>query len=244
MDDMVERKLYEGPKPIAEHDLTHVKNVLLYAMKMGNDLGLSSHEMDMLIACSKYHDSGIVGATAHTGHSMRSAQKAFTDLSGTFEQSDMDIIRAVIEFHEEEDIDKNTYEINEAVLNEVCRKYQITDSKEIEKARKIGNILKDADALDRTRFPGNINTNYFRNKSQATNLLKMSFQIREAIGKESINERIQNNSYTQEELKAYYYLYNALEYPNCVIDYALKYYKNFGITPIQLAERKMKGANL
>lgn len=67
----------------------------------------------------------------------------------------MNKISAAIGIHEMND---------ESQLQSLFDKYNIPAS-ERESLTKICNILKDADAIDRTRFPGNLDEKYLRTEA-------------------------------------------------------------------------------
>lgn len=229
VDDMIKRGLYDGPKAIAEHDITHVKNVLLYTMNMGNDMNLSAKEMQMIVDCAKYHDVGVVNAKTHTNHSILSAEKIGKDLASKYDVSTLKKMQAIVEFHELDDIKKinpGKYVFDDSALKNVCNKYGIVKESDIDQIKKLGSILKDADALDRTRFPGNIDVNYFRNKEIALEYLNASYDIRESISTTDLSQRLKSGSYSKEMKNEITMLVNK-GYPYSIIDFALKYYKNY-----------------
>ncbi len=246
VDDMVQQGLYDGPKAIAEHDLTHVKNVLLYTMNIGNDMNLSVKEFDMLVDCAKYHDVGVVNASSHTKHAVLSAEKIGIDLSDKYDDYTLKKIQAIVEFHEKDDIIKladGSYIKDDTALKEVCKKYGIVDKTDMEQVKFLGGILKDADAIDRTRFPGNIDTNYFRNKDISLEYLDASYDIREAISTEDLYNRINSGNYSSQVVEEVFNLMNSEKYPNAIIDHALKYYKNYKASSItEYAEKLMRYA--
>ena len=234
VDDMIEKGLYDGPKAIAEHDLTHVKNVLLYAMNMGNDLKISNEEMSMLVDIVKYHDVGVVNARTHKNHAVLSAEKMGKILAGKYDNNNLKKMQAMVEFHEECDIrklDTGEYVSDDSALKRICNKYGITEKSDIEQIKHLGSILKDADALDRTRFPGNIDINYFRNKEIALEYLNASYDIRESISSTDLFKRLNSGNYADEVINEVIMLVNK-GYPDAIIDFGLKYYKQKNCTSI------------
>ena len=247
VDDIVKRGLYDGPKALAEHDLTHVKNVLLYTMNMADDMNLSSKEFDMVVDCAKYHDVGVVNASSHTNHSILSSKKLGLDLSNKYDSYDLKMMQAIVELHESNDIIKlqdGRYIMDDTSLKIACDKYGIKDQKDIDKVRLLTSILKDADALDRTRFPGNIDINYFRNKNIALEYLGASYDIRECISAEDLYKRLNSGNYSQQSIEEIIKLVNSEKYPYAIIDYAFKYYKNYKYSSItEFANSMMESLN-
>ena len=175
---------------IPEHNIDHVERVLFYSMYMGEELGLSSDQMNILIEAAKFHDSGRVNLQTDTNHAELSAVKALKELENNYSEEELNKIAAVIEYHEAGDTN--------ADINRIFSKYNISNS-DANDVYKIATILKDADALDRVRFPGNLNEKYLRNEL-ATELIKSSYQIQEIRGNKEIKDNMLEQKYTKEQL--------------------------------------------
>lgn len=123
-----------------------------------------------------YHDEGRENDD-DIRHGLKSAIIAQDSLKDKYSSSDLRIISATISFHDERttgfDIKKN----EEIGFNNVSSYFNLTKN-EKEKARVIGNILKDADALDRTRFESEyiLDERYLRTKSAKT-LMKLAYYL-------------------------------------------------------------------
>lgn len=123
-----------------------------------------------------YHDEGRENDD-DIRHGLKSAIIAQDSLKDKYSSSDLRIISATISFHDERttgfDIKKN----EEIVFNNVSSYFNLTKN-EKEKARVIGNILKDADALDRTRFESEyiLDERYLRTESAKT-LMKLAYYL-------------------------------------------------------------------
>lgn len=123
-----------------------------------------------------YHDEGRENDD-DIRHGLKSAIIAQDSLKDKYSSSDLRIISATISFHDERtngfDIKKN----EEIGFNNVSSYFNLTKN-EKEKARIIGNILKDADALDRTRFESEyiLDERYLRTKSAKT-LMKLAYYL-------------------------------------------------------------------
>ena len=103
---------------------------------------LTEYEKSILIESAKYHDCGRENDRQDIDHGRRGAEKV---LEGELEVSDLTkrIIAALIEYHEIPDSLSN--------LNQICQHYEL-DNIEKQIVNKLAPYLKDADALDRTRF--------------------------------------------------------------------------------------------
>ena len=201
---------------IPEHNIDHVERVLLYSMYMGNEIKLDSDMMDVLIEASKFHDSGRINLATDTNHAMLSANKVFENLEGKYSADELNKIAAVIEYHEAAD----SKEAFDAIFN----KYNI-DKEEYDDIYNIATILKDADALDRVRFPGNLDSKYLRN-DMAKDLIKSSYQLQEIRGTKEIENNIMNGNYSKDDIDTIVAL-KEIGVPDYMINYSYKYNTNY-----------------
>lgn len=102
----------------------------------------------------------------------------------------------------------------------ICRKYSIPMD-DIMDVKEIADILKDADAIDRTRFINNLNVNYFRNKDLANSLVKTSYQMQEIRGKVELDKILAEGTSLDKIQKIN--LYRNKGVPDYLIDFAIKY---------------------
>ncbi len=201
---------------IPEHNIDHVERVLLYSMYMGNEMKLDSDLMDVLIEASKFHDSGRINLATDTNHALNSANKVFESLEGKYSTDELNKIAAVIEYHEAAD----SKEAFDAIFN----KYNL-DRDEYDDIYNIATILKDADALDRVRFPGNLDSKYLRN-DMAKDLIKSSYQLQEIRGTKEIENNIINGNYSKENINTIVAL-KENGVPDYMIDFSYKYNTNY-----------------
>lgn len=152
-----------------EHGTEHVDDVLFNAMYIGKKEGLNGKEMNLLIEAAKFHDCG--RELQGYKHGMQGAMNSEKWLSIGYNDNDIANIQAAIEYHAMPD----------GTITEVLDKYNIP-SDQRESVTKIANILKDADALDRARFPGNLDPQFLRTDTSKT-MLKANYQIQELRGK-------------------------------------------------------------
>lgn len=128
------------------HGQRHIKNVLLYSTLIGQSVIQDRHDLDLIMLSAKYHD--ICRKTdAYEEHAESSAKIAIDKLKDKCSEEDLSIIRTIIEFHE---IPRNAANVDE-VFATMARKNGIDDGQMV-RVRQMAEVLKDADALDRTRF--------------------------------------------------------------------------------------------
>ena len=201
---------------IPEHNIDHVERVLLYSMYMGNEMKLDSDMMDVLIESSKLHDSGRINLATDTNHALNSANKVFENLEGKYSADDLNKIAAIIEYHEAAD--------SKEAFDTIFNKYNI-DKEEYDDIYNIATILKDADALDRVRFPGNLDSKYLRN-DMAKDLIKSSYQLQEIRGTKEIENNIMNGNYSKDDIDTIVAL-KEIGVPDYMINFSYKYNTNY-----------------
>ena len=170
--DINNSKLYEGVS-MPEHGIEHVESVLLSAMYIGKKEQITEKDMDLLVEAAKFHDCG--RGTEGIMHGLEGANGAETYLKKNYSNEDLAKIKAAIEYHAIPD--------NQQDLENLLDKYHITKIDEREKTKKIANVLKDADALDRVRFPGNLDERYLRTDT-SKEMVQALYQMHEIRGTE------------------------------------------------------------
>lgn len=128
------------------HGQRHIKNVLLYSALIGQAVIKDKHDLDLILLSAKYHDIGRK-TDAYEEHAVASAKIALEKLKDKCSPEDLSIISTIIEFHE---TPRNIVNVDELFVA-IARKNGITDV-QIPRIRQMAEVLKDADALDRTRF--------------------------------------------------------------------------------------------
>ncbi len=159
---------------IAGHGEEHIEDVIFNAMYIAEKENFDKTEKKLLIEAAKYHDAG-KEVEGHL-HGIQGAENAINYLDN-FCDDDIAIIQAAIEYHSIPD--------NNANLNEIFEKYRVNPM-DRDLAEKVANALKDADALDRSRYPGNLNEKYLRTDSAKT-LVQASHQLQEIKGRQFLN---------------------------------------------------------
>ena len=128
------------------HGQRHIKNVLLYATLIGQSVVQDKHDLDLLMISAKYHDIGRK-TDAFEEHAESSSKIAAEKLKDKCSEEDISIISTIIEFHEV----PRDYSNVDSVFAGIAKRNGVPED-QIPKVRQMAEILKDADALDRTRF--------------------------------------------------------------------------------------------
>ena len=177
-----ENEIYseEINKNMKAHGQRHILDVLLYSIIIGESL-LNEHDLNLLLIAAKYHDVGRTEENEQE-HAYFSSIIARERLSNIISKEDLNIVATAIEFHE---IHRKSLN-EERVFSLIAIKNGI-DSKQLEKTRKISEILKDADALDRTRFVNSARLdNRFLKFDISKRLIKLSANIQETYALEDL----------------------------------------------------------
>lgn len=170
--DMKMSRIYSSS--IAGHGEEHIEDVIFNAMYIAENKNFSKVEKKILVEAAKYHDAG-KGVEGRL-HGIQGAENAKDYLSG-FSDDDVAIIQAIIEYHSIPD--------SYIQLNEIFDKYNVAPA-DRDMAEKLANVLKDADALDRSRYPGNLDEKYLRTDIAKT-LVKAFHQLQEIKGKQFLD---------------------------------------------------------
>lgn len=135
------------------HSRRHVEDVVLFSAVIGDSLDFDDRDMDILLASAVFHDAGRID-DRNVSHAVTSAILVKDKLIGVFSEDELKIIQSVIEFHEVRERKDKDGNIDYQPLYDICEKYGLdkTDEEMMQRCIKISNVLKDADALDRTRF--------------------------------------------------------------------------------------------
>ena len=125
------------------HGLHHSQKVLLFAYIIGNDLGLSSCDMQIITDAAIYHDIGRIDETEEPFHGLASASKIEEVATSQIYQDEQNlaILKAICDGHSRDDQYMEITAFNYDIKEENMERY-----------KTLYKLLKDADALDRTRF--------------------------------------------------------------------------------------------
>jgi hypothetical protein len=138
------------------HSLSHIQKVIMFSGILAKNENLSAEETEILLTSAAFHDSGRDGEEGendnHALASARQVQEYFeANPNNQFgiTSENISMIQAVIEYHEHKEKEKGV--TDNLKLNNLSYRYNI-DYEKFESLVKVSNLLKDADALDRSRF--------------------------------------------------------------------------------------------
>lgn len=168
------------------HSKRHIQDVVLFSYMIANrENKLDDECKKLLLEAAKYHDSGRAEdfhngrrADANDEHARYSTMVARKYLrSQGIEESKIAMINVAILYHEHKEKNKN--EFDEKEFRKMCSYYGVKEE-EINNTRLMCKYLKDADALDRTRFRGKatLNPRYLRTNT-ARELIGFARKINE-----------------------------------------------------------------
>lgn len=154
-----------------QHNIYHIQKVMLFSQIIAQNEGINEKDLKLLLLAAALHDSGKTRDRRDGEHGKNSAKIAGEYLQNninSISKEDIKIIQIAIEYHTIRENEKGRINVTE--LKELCQKYNVSMAN-LEKIEIISSILKDADALDRTRFDtqntlniDSLRTNTARNK--------------------------------------------------------------------------------
>lgn len=127
-----------------EHDAMHAKRVLLHCILLGYLLDISEDDMVILAKCAIYHDICRDNDDEDTKHGLASADYYITHDEDALDNQDaLDtlVVKTIVSAHCLSDEEGCTY-IEKQIEDKTLQEY----------TKKLLNIFKDCDALDRVRF--------------------------------------------------------------------------------------------
>ena len=184
IEEMLNSNLYKRPSFI--HGKKHIENVMLFAGFISYFEEISQKDRDLLMEAAKYHDQGRINDLDEP-HGTQSAYILGEDLREKYTQDEIKIMQAAIIFHDDRTKGETISEIENIGFDNILSKLQLSDDNG-KRARLIGNILKDADALDRARFVPNFNPidESFLRMVSSKKLIKLAFILHEAYAKDEL----------------------------------------------------------
>ena len=152
-----------------QHNIYHIQRVMFFSQIIAQNEGISEKDLKLLLLASALHDAGKTRDRKDCEHGKNSAEIAKTYLRkniNSISEEDIKIIQIAIEYHTVKE------KINFTELVKLCEKYNVAMSN-FERIKMISLILKDADALDRTRFDkeDSLNIELLRTKTAQNKLL-------------------------------------------------------------------------
>ena len=186
--------------PSKFHGIHHSEKVLLFSYLIGKHENLSLDELEILLDAAVYHDIGRMDETEETMHGYVSAtriEKVVTK-NGIYSNHDnLEILKAICDAHSIEDARMDlTFDLHEI------------DESKLETYLKLAKILKDADALDRTRFQK------ASNAALSEKFLRFNFS-KELIGLAHRVNEYYRDAISEENLQKYS-KFNELEKESCL----------------------------
>lgn len=192
INEMQESNLYQRKTEC--HGKRHIENVMLFAGIIAIYEGLTGIDRDLLMESAKYHDQGRDNDLDEQ-HGMESAYIAGRDLKEKYTQEEVKMIEAAIMFHDDRTKGNSLTEIENEGFKNIVNRLQLSTEASL-RARQIGNILKDADALDRARFTEQISPigeEYLRTQT-SLKLIKLAFELHEAYSKDDLEYLLKDES--------------------------------------------------
>lgn len=125
------------------HGLHHSEKVLLFSYILGLYFKISEIDLQILTDAAIYHDIGRIDETEEAIHGLVSARKIDKVVDNPIYQNpqNLAILKAICDGHSRDD----------KYIDIIAEDYEI-EEENIERYKMLFKILKDADALDRTRF--------------------------------------------------------------------------------------------
>lgn len=205
VDVMNKENLYSG-KEGSVHSKRHIEDVILFAALIGKTMNIDEKDMDLVLKAAMYHDCGRK-SDGRVPHAQESSLIAQEKLKGKIPEEDLKVIMAAIEYHEiEEKLNPMDNSIITDKLVETCQNVGINpnNKKLIERTKKVAFILKDADALDRTRFlaetPSFVNPQKLHYKT-SKKLIRFASQLNERYATKDIEAIMKNQPELYEVFK-------------------------------------------
>lgn len=129
----------------ADHGVRHADNVTMFTYYIASKEGYTDDGVRILMEAARYHDIGRTNSWQEGGHGLAGAKRYAMDHKTQIPLYEQQIIGFLIQAH-----DLPTREDIRILANKLLR---YCNDSQIDMLCDMANILRDADALDRTRFP-------------------------------------------------------------------------------------------
>ena len=161
---------YNGNKA---HSIEHIERVTLFSGILAEMECIDEESRTSLLAAAAFHDSGRAGRDGNAEHAEASAIQVKKYLEENpdnpfgITRTNIGIIQTAIHYHEH--AEKNIGHIDEEMVEKLAKGYNVKE-KDFQRTKKICELLKDADALDRCRFANRatLNPKFLRSKAART----------------------------------------------------------------------------
>lgn len=165
------------------HNQEHIKNVTLFSILISDLENIDPYYKNIIILASIYHDSGRHNdySLDHAIESAKYFKNNYDNTITNYSEYELGIISSLIAFHE---VDRKLpVEESKLILLNFIKKYTgLKEINDLDKIYKCAEIIRDSDALDRTRFTGigkdMLSPKYLYYKSSKS-LVKFSCAIRD-----------------------------------------------------------------
>lgn len=191
-----------------QHKIGHIQKVMLLAQIIAQSENIDEEQTRILLASAAFHDSGRTRDRDNGEHGESSAKiageyfrKNQNNQYGVM-QSEVGIVQVAIAYHVI--IESTPRKIDEKKLAELCYKYDVNISENFEKVKTIATILKDSDALDRTRFSSktslknNLNPELLRTKTaKQQSVIELARKVNQIYAGYMLRENYHNKQVVQ-----------------------------------------------
>ena len=120
------------------HGINHNIRVCFFAYIISTNENISKRDFELIMEACKYHDIGRINDNEDALHGERSANN-LTFLKGKYTEEELNYIKTIVTSHSRPDKDFDKI----AIKNKV---------KDLNRCKKLHEILKDSDGLDRVRL--------------------------------------------------------------------------------------------
>lgn len=135
-----------------QHNIYHIQRVMFFSQIIAQNECISEKDLKLLLLAAALHDSGKIRDRKdfeHGKNSAKIAKRYLLNNISSISEEEIKIIQIAIEYHTVQEKEKGKLNIVE--LEKLCKNYNVSMTN-LERIKIISSILKDADALDRTRF--------------------------------------------------------------------------------------------
>jgi len=145
------------------HGINHNIRVAFYTFIISTVEKISNDDFKLVIEAAKYHDIGRINDREDKTHGQRSSE-SLDFLKNKYSDEELNILKSIIECHS----------LNDEELINITNKNKVKD---FDRCKKLLEILKDSDGLDRVRleYPF-VNVDYIRTDT-AKKLILTSYEI-------------------------------------------------------------------
>lgn len=179
--------LYHSPI----HGAYHSEKVTLFCILLGDKLGCTNKELDILADAGMYHDFMRETDNEDSFHGLSAAYNIERVISrGKYTPRELSILKSIMDYHSA-DTKIHDYE-------SIAENHDVS-IEDMERGKLLANILRDADALDRCRFSRD-SVAYLKPEflyfKESHDLVKLSEEVNEAyLGRMFTEEEILSNEF-------------------------------------------------